>query len=155
MQLRKLFKRPIVINVSKAYRSLLAIVLSLLLLSQFVLTTPGVRAVLTYIDKFEGIYANSQAARPTLVEITLLLVDAQPSADIEILQNGQPIAIFYEREISITVSDNSVIEIDGRKVKNPFSVKVINIPSDIEAENIEETVVVNSNISLIGRIFIK
>jgi hypothetical protein len=151
----KLVKKPLFINPGRLFRILTIITLSLLLLAQLVLTTPGIRAVLTYTDKFEGLYGNSQTQSSTLGEITLTLQGVEPASDIEILQNGQPIAIFYEAEINITVSDNSVIEIDGRKVKTPFSVRVSKLSPNIEAEDIPQIVHVNSDISLIGRIFVK
>lgn len=145
----------IIFNINKFYRNLLLLLLSILLLSQLVLTLPGGRAVLTDADNFEGIYKNGENPSATLAEITLTLIDAQPGSDIEILQNGQPIAIFYNENIKVTVSDNSVLEIDGRRVNKPFSVSVSGIPSNIDAENITDIVHVNSNISLIGRIFVK
>jgi hypothetical protein len=151
----KLVKKPLFINPGRLFRILTIITLSLLLLAQLVITTPGIRAVLTYTDKFEGLYGNSQTQSSTLGEITLTLQGVEPASDIEILQNGQPIAIFYEAEINITVSDNSVIEIDGRKVKTPFSVRVSKLSPNIEAEDIPQIVHVNSDISLIGRIFVK
>ena len=141
----KLVKKPLFINPGRLFRILTIITLSLLLLAQLVLTTPGIRAVLTYTDKFEGLYGNSQTQSSTLGEITLTLQGVEPASDIEILQNGQPIAIFYEAEINITVSDNSVIEIDGRKVKTPFSVRVSKLSPNIEAEDIPQIVHVNSD----------
>lgn len=146
--------KPIFINLSRTYKISMFILVGLLLLSQLVLTTPGARAVLTYIDKFEGAYVSS-VNTGRLGEITLSLVGIEPVSDIEILQNGQPIAIFYEKEVKITVSDNSVIEIDGRNVKTPFTVEIKGITSNIDIENNVTSIEVNSNISLIGRIFIK
>ncbi|MCK9479691.1 MAG: hypothetical protein M0R40_09395 [Firmicutes bacterium] len=145
----------IIFNINKVYRVLLFVFVSALLISQLALTLPAGRAVLTNTDNFEGIYKNGENQPSTLAEITLTLVDAQPCPDIEILQNGQPIAIFYEEKIKVTVSDNSVLEIDGRRVNKPFSVVVSDIPSNIDIENIANIAQVNSDISLIGRIFVK
>ena len=72
----KLVKKPLFINPGRLFRILTIITLSLLLLAQLVLTTPGIRAVLTYTDKFEGLYGNSQTQSSTLGEITLTLQGA-------------------------------------------------------------------------------
>jgi hypothetical protein len=143
----------VVINVRKLYRAAMAVLVSALLLAQLALTTPGARTVLTFIDRFEGGGVADSAG--TLAELTLSLIGAEPAPEIEILQNGQPVAVFYDREIKITVSDNSVIEIDGRKIKKPFTVEITAVSPNAALENNTASVAVNSNISRIGRIFIK
>lgn len=146
--------KPIYINLTKTYKATMYVLVAVLLMVQLALTTPGARAVLTFTDKFEGVM-KSDSDKSSLGEITLSLVDLEPVSDIEILQNGQPIAMFYDKEIKITVSDNSVIEIDGRRVKTPFAVEISGVSSNIEIEGKTTYVNVNSNISLIGRVFIK
>lgn len=150
----QIFKKRIVfINLSKVYKISMYVLVAALLVTQLALTTPGARAVLTFIDKFEGVLSTEGTS--TLGEITLTLIDAEPTSEILVLQNGRPIAMFYDREIKITVSDNSVIEIDARKVKTPFAVEISNISSNIEIENNVTYIEVCSDISLVGRIFIR
>ena len=117
-------KKPIYINLSKAYKITIFILTAVLLIAQLALTTPGARVVLTYIDKFEGVYTNAENYSSKLGELKLILEGINPSADIEVLQNGKTIAFFYDNAITITVSDNSVIEIDGRDISEPFVVRV-------------------------------
>ncbi|NLB82507.1 MAG: hypothetical protein GX800_13070 [Clostridiaceae bacterium] len=148
-------RKAIIFNVNKIYLNILIIVLSALMLSQFVLTFPNARAVFTNTERFESLYKNADDSTSSLAELTLLLTGTEPTSDIEFMQNGQPIAVFYDRKITVTVSDNSVLEIDGTRVKDPFSVQIIEMSSNIDAESISSSVNVNSNISFVGRIFIK
>ncbi|OQB15904.1 MAG: hypothetical protein BWY15_00030 [Firmicutes bacterium ADurb.Bin193] len=147
-------KKPVVINLGKLYRVAMFVLIPVLLATQLALTTPGYRAVLTFIDKFEGAYS-SENERSALGELTLTLEGTEPSPDIEILQNGQPVSVFYDKTITITVSDNSVIEIDGRKIKTPFFVVITAVSENIEIENNPDILEVKSNICYVGRIFIK
>lgn len=148
-------KKPIFINLSKVYKIFLFALTAILLITQLALTTPGARTVLTYIDRFEGVYTNAENYAPSLGELKLVLEGVNPSSEIEVLQNGKAIAFFYDDTINITVSDNSVIEIDGTSVLEPFNVRINKVTENIKIENDPDSVQINSNISLLGRIFIK
>ena len=125
-----------------------------MLISQLALTTPNARVLLTTIDKDEDVSVSSNQDSIRLGEITLRLNGIHPSDDIKILQNGEPIAVFYDKEIKITVADNSVIEIDGSKIKQEFYIDILNISNNIKFENVSQ-IKVNSNIAMVGRIFVK
>mgnify|MGYP000887719318 CR=1 FL=1 len=151
----RIFKNfRIFLNIHKAYKAVMLVLTVVLLFVQLALTNPNGRSVLTFIDKYEGgLSLDSNVSQ--LGEIKLSLVGAEPSAHIEILQNGQPIAYFYDTQITITVSDNSVIEIDGRRVKESFSVEITEMTPNIQIENAATVAEVNSNIAPIGRVLIK
>jgi len=146
--------RIVKFNLSNIFNSLLFLFIAIMLISQLALTTPNARFLLTTVDKDEDVSVSSNQDSIRLGEITLKLNGIQPSDEIKILQNGEPIAVFYDKEIKITVADNSVIEIDGSKIKQEFYVDILNISDNIKLENISQ-IRVKSNIAMIGRIFIK
>ncbi len=143
----------IYINVHKTYRLVMTALVAALLLTQLALTSPAARSALTFTDRLEGVSGDGRASM--LGEIKLTLVGAAPSSEIEVLQNGQTIAFFFDREVTLTVSDNSVIEIDGRASKEPFVVNVHTVSPNITIENSVTAAEVRSNIALIGRVFVK
>ena len=51
----------------------------------------------------------------------------QPSGNIKILVNGNEAASLSNKSIELTVMNNSVIEIDGRRVDYPFEVTAISV----------------------------
>jgi len=146
--------RIVKLNLSNIFNSLLFVFITIMLISQLALTTPNARVLLTTIDKDEDVSVSSNQDSIRLGEITLRLNGIHPSDDIKILQNGEPIAVFYDKEIKITVADNSVIEIDGSKIKQEFYIDILNISNNIKFENVSQ-IKVNSNIAMVGRIFVK
>lgn len=146
--------RIVKFNLSNIFNSLLFVFIAIMLISQLALTTPNARFLLTTIDKNEDVSVSSNQDSIRLGEITLKLNGIHPSDEIKILQNGEPIAVFYDKEIKITVADNSVIEIDGSKIKQEFYIDILNISDNIKLENVSQ-IRVNSNIAMIGRIFVK
>ena len=146
--------RIVKLNLSNIFNSLLFVFITIMLISQLALTTPNARVLLTTIDKDEDVSVSANQDSIRLGEITLRLNGIHPSDDIKILQNGEPIAVFYDKEIKITVADNSVIEIDGSKIKQEFYIDIINISNNIKFENVSQ-IKVNSNIAMVGRIFVK
>ena len=147
-------KKPIYINLSSMFKITVYALTALLLIAQLALTTPGARAVLVVVDRLEGA-ADSSGDTAALGEIKLILEGIEPSSSIEVLQNGRSVMFFYDREVSLTVSDNSVIEIDGTSINTPFAVRVNKLSDNVTIENDAVLVEVNSNISVLGRIFIK
>jgi len=147
-------RKPIYINLSRMFKITVYILTALLLTAQLALTIPGARTVLTFVDRLEGV-GDSSGVTTALGEIKLTLDGIEPSSSIDVLQNGRSVMFFYDREISLTVSDNSVIEIDGTSINTPFTVRVSKLSDNIKIENDAVSVEVNSNISILGRIFIK
>ncbi len=146
--------RIVKLNLSNIFNSLLFVFITIMLISQLALTTPNARVLLTTIDKDEDVSVSANQDSIRLGEITISLNGVHPSDDIKILQNGEPIAVFYDKEIKITVADNSVIEIDGSKINKEFYVDIINVSDNIKFENVSQ-IRVNSNIAMVGRIFVK
>jgi len=146
--------RIVKLNLSNVFNSLLFVFITIMLISQLALTTPNARFFLNTIDKDEGVSVSANQDSIRLGEITLRLNGVHPSDDIKILQNGEAISVFYDKEVKITVADNSVIEIDGSKTKQEFYVEILSVSDNIRLETVSQ-IRVNSNIAMIGRVFVK
>ncbi|MBQ4542620.1 MAG: hypothetical protein IJM94_00670 [Clostridia bacterium] len=140
------------INFEKFLKISAITVFVIVVFMQVVISVPKLNMLFCKITDKEYIQAISESQLVKSSEITLGLIDIQPDNDIVVLLNGEEIAVFNQRTINVSVYDNSVIEIDGRDAKKTFKVQ-ISCNNDIR-HNFVETVTVEKNIALVGRIFI-
>lgn len=140
------------INFEKFLKISAITVFVIVVFMQVVISVPKLNMLFCKITDKEYIQAISESQLVKSSEITLGLIDIQPDNDIVVLLNGEEIAVFNQRTINVSVYDNSVIEIDGRDAKKTFTVQ-ISCNNDIR-HNFVETVTVEKNIALVGRIFI-
>lgn len=138
----------------KIWSVLTVALLATLLTAQLWLTMPSSRAVVATIDDFEPI-TGSTANSLEFGEITLRLIGTAPSADIILLQNGQPIAFFDQEYITITVSNNALLEVSALSTKQSFKVAIESCSPNITLTNKENIADVNSNIAILTRVFVE
>lgn len=79
---------------------------------------------------------------------------SNPSDKLFLLQNGERTAVLNKESVEIKVSDNSVVEIDGRDTNAKCTIKITEISDNVDGFY-EENIDVNSNIVILGRFFIK
>ncbi len=79
---------------------------------------------------------------------------SNPSDNLYLLQNGEKISILNKENIEINVSDNSVIEIDGRDTNASCTVLITELSENIHGFY-EKKVDIKSNIVILGRFFLK
>ncbi len=79
---------------------------------------------------------------------------SNPSDNLFLLENGEKTNVLNKESIEFTISDNSVIEIDGRNIDKECTVKIIELSENIDGFY-EEFVNVESNIKILGRFFVK
>lgn len=127
--------RLIKINYDKIIYNFVFIFACLLIISQIVLTVNNAN---TYVSTDDEVVFN----------VTLKLSGVKPSEKIAILCNGDPVAYFVNDTINLTVKNNSVIEIDGRKINKDFNVE---ITCDKHIDDIPQKINVTSNIAMVGR----
>ena len=130
------------------------ILLFALLSSQLGLTIPAVRTALTNVSDYESA-AGMTEDNTQLGEITLSLKGLEANTDIKVLQNGEIVAFFTQNTMTVTVCNNSLIEIDGTKVENKFSVSIDNQSQNISFSDETREVVVDKNIVILTRVFVK
>lgn len=128
--------------------------LFLLMGAQLALTTPAARNTLSAVNDIETLGGQVEDGFK-LGQISLSLVGTEPSKDIKILLNGQVIALFVQKQIDITVSNNALLEIDGSAIKEPFSVKIDHVPENISFQDGKNSTEIKSNIGILARIFVK
>ncbi|MDR0930372.1 MAG: hypothetical protein LBM38_01300 [Clostridiales bacterium] len=91
-------------------------VLFIILFGVSVIALGITQLLLVFPEGRDALYSRAEnvgnANNIALGELTLAL-NGEPSDNIKVLQNGKVIALFNKPTITITVSDNSVIEIDS------------------------------------------
>ena len=137
----------------KIWGVLTVALLAALLTAQLWLTMPSSRAVMATIDDFEPVSGGTVNSLE-LGEITLRLVGIRPSGDIVLLQNGQPIAFFDQESITVTVSNNALLEVYTLPIKQSFKVAIESYSPNITLTNKENIVDVNSSITILTRVFV-
>ena len=122
-----------------------------MIVSQFLLKSDFYKSQLSLLHKMESKYVFSEQDVKRgyiVVEIT------HPSESLFLLQNGEKMKTLTEEFVKVEVSDNSVIEIDGRNSKLVSVVKIIEI-SDGVSGFYEKEINVESNVVIMGRFFVK
>ena len=122
-----------------------------MIVSQFLLKNDFYKSKLSLLHKMESKYVFSEQDVKRgyiVVEIT------HPSESLFLLQNGEKMKTLTEEFVKVEVSDNSVIEIEGRNSKLVSVVKIIEI-SDGVSGFYEKEINVESNVVIMGRFFVK
>ena len=148
------------INIINKYSERIVIALGvlcfvILIVSQIGLGNEATRTFFTNIEKYEGVGVKDIGNVFKEGELTLQLIGTQPSENIKVLLNGNQDSAFTSESIRIKVRNNSVVEIDGSKVKTPFRVKVIGQSENISGTYVDNEIEIKSNISILTRIFLK
>lgn len=131
-------------NFSKIFCSILFILFFVLITIQILIYTGVGKSLYTMGNLNENKYG----------EITLELIDTKPDEKISVLQNGEPVATFFEKTVKVNVPDNSVIEIDGSKIEKIFSVQTTGFSDNIVNKN-SKKIKINRNIVILDRYFLK
>lgn len=119
--------------------------------TQMLLKNSVIKNKLSRLYEMESQYVYSEK------EITdgyIVIQISNPSDNLFLLQNGEKIAVLNTEKTQVDISDNSVIEVDGRNVNAQCSVKIVEISENIEGFY-EENISVKSNIVILGRFFMK
>ena len=120
-------------------------------ISQFFLKNEFSKNKLSILHNIESEYVYSEQNTKTgyiVIEISM------PSDNLFLLQNGEKITLLNKKQIKINITDNSVIEIDGRNTNGINIIKISEISENTEGFY-EKEVHVESNIVILGRFFVK
>lgn len=145
--------RIVKINFEKLLNSVVFIVATTVILAQTILTIPKLNSYFCNLSNKEYVETFSTSELNKTAEVTFELDSFEPNTAIKILQNGEEIGCFTDKKITVTVYENSVLEIDGRVIKKPFTVNVI-YDKSVDSK-LSNKIIVDSNIAMVGRIFIK
>lgn len=138
-------------KIKKVFKILLVSSLSLMCIVQILLLNDNIKNKISVIYNLESQYVYSEQEIPKgAVKIEI----SNPSDDIYILQNGEPIASLDKRNYTVEVFDNSVIEIDGREYDDKFNVKIVSVSDNLYGYY-EKKIEISQNIVILGRFFVK
>lgn len=119
--------------------------------TQMLLKNSELKNKLSLLYKFESQYVYSEKESN---EGYILIKISNPSDNLFLLQNGEKTAVLNNEEMQIDISDNSVIEIDGRNADAECIIEIINISKNTSGFY-DKNITVKSNIVILGRFFIK
>ncbi len=138
----------------KLLTRLLIVLIAILFTAQIGLLNKSTDTFFSDIEKYEGIDINDINKMLTEGELTLELIGIEPSKEIKILINGYEKYEFNEKTIQVKAKNNNVIEIDGTKVKKPFTVKIIKASENIITSSLYKEALVQGNIIVLTRILL-
>ena len=79
---------------------------------------------------------------------------SNPSDNLYLMENGEKTMKLNTRTAKITVSDNSVIEIDGIDCETQCNIQISDISENLDGF-FRDKINVSSNIVILGRFFVK
>ena len=122
-----------------------------MLITQVLLKNSDINTKISKLYEYESQYVYSENK---ISSGYIIIKISNPSDKLFLLQNGEKIAVLNKKEVKVDISDNSVIEVDGRSVNNEFDLKITDFSENIEGFY-EKDISVKSNIVILGRFFIK
>ncbi len=126
-----------------------------LISTQIGLINKSTRTYLTKVDKYEGINLKEITEVTNMGQLTLQIEGTKPNKKIKVLINGLPEYEFDKEIIIIQARNNSLIEVDGSKLKNQFKVKIIRCSDNILKSDCNKIIDINSNIEILTRVFLE
>ncbi len=124
---------------------------SLMVTAQIMLKNSFLKNRLSFLHEMESRYVYSEK----VIDSGYIVIEiSAPSDNLFLLQNGEKILSLSKKQIKVDISDNSVIEIDGRYTDSKCNIKITEI-SDKTNGFYENEVNVDSNIVILGRFFVK
>ncbi len=123
----------------------------ILILSQALLKNPVLKNKMSELYEMESmyVYSENESAKGYIIIQTL-----SPSEELYILQNGEKTEIMNKEKIKIDIYDNTVIEIDGSNLEEKIQVDLTEASDNIYGYY-KDKIIVNSNITILGRFFLK
>lgn len=139
----RIFKKIFIISTLTAF--------VVLIMTQMLLKNSDLKNRLSLLYEFESQYVYSEKESN---EGYILIKVSNPSDKLFLLQNGEKTMVLNNEEMQIDISDNSVIEIDGRSTDAECIVNITYI-SENTTGFYDENITVKSNIVILGRFFTK
>lgn len=125
----------------------------LLLVSiQAVLLIPSVRDTFNLTDKSIGEPLSKDDYLYKQGEVTLKMIGTEPDPTVQILVNGEAVAIFENLIMKVSVNDGDVIEIDGSHSLIGHIIMVDSVSNNISSECSTSVAKVNSNIQKLVKV---
>lgn len=123
-----------------------------LILVQIILVVPSARENLKLSDNSIGVPLGSDEYLYNQGQLTLKMIGSDPDPTIQILVNGDAVAIFENLEMNISVRDGDVIEIDGSQSLLGHIIRVESVSANISSKCSTAVAKVESNIQTLVKV---
>ena len=123
-----------------------------LILVQIVLIVPFARENLRISDNSIGVPLGSDEYLYNQGQITLKMIGNDPDSTIQILVNGDAVAMFENLVMNINVKDGDVIEIDGSQSLLGHIIRVESVSPNINSKCSNAVAKVESNIQTLVKV---
>lgn len=119
--------------------------------TQVLLKNSYAKKILSRLYEMESQYVYSEQE---LKSGYIVINVSNPSDNLYLMENGEKTMKLNTRTAKITVSDNSVIEIDGIDCETQCNIQISDISENLDGF-FEDKINVSSNIVILGRFFVK
>jgi len=119
----------------------------IVVLSQVLLTMPGARYVMSYVDRLEGV-----ALDPGGPSVTVLMSRGNPGHAAYLLVNGQRASSFALGIITVGVNAGDLLEVDGTGLDGDGTFQVAATTGGVLAPAKGSEVVTHRGVTSLGRV---
>ncbi len=123
-----------------------------LILVQTVLVVPSLRSRFHMTDKSMGLPLNGDEYLYQQGQMTVEIIGSEPDAALRILVNGDNVAAFDATQMTISVKDGDVVEIDGSHSAVGHVVKIKSATTNISSKCKNAMVNIDSNIRTLVKV---
>lgn len=113
---------------------------------QTIMLVPSIRDTFNLTDKSIGEPLSKDDYLYKKGQITLKMIGSEPDPTVQILVNGDSVAMFENLEMNVNVNDGDVIEIDGTHSLIGHIIKVDSVSKNISSKCADSVVKIESNI---------
>lgn len=128
--------------------SIILLLMGAVVLAQLFLIRPDTRSVFTDADFFEG----TENLNVTQKKAWITLETERPEPGLFVLVNGKKQESFFNKKITISVQEHSLIQVLKEGVNHPVTVEITGISGFVKRQNLNLKVGGAENIFYIGRI---
>lgn len=120
------------IKIEKVLIGGFAICFTILIIAQLLMLNRDIRVFLTQEKKVEGVILIGSGAVYSKGVIVLELDDLDGAENVWILVNGKKVANFRNKQATISVKDDDLIEIDATQITEKVRVKVVSYSNNVK-----------------------
>ncbi len=132
-----------------------SICFALLILAQVLMTFPNARMFLTQEEKVEGVFLEKSDALYDKGVVVIELINHERIDAAWVLVNGQKKVNFTGKQVSISVKDTDLIEVDGTKVDGIIKVRIASCSTNIDLLIDNSVLDIDGNIGVLARARLK
>lgn len=129
--------------------------LSVLIIAQLLMVNSEIRTFLTQEERVEGVFMDNSGVLYDKGFLVMELINKESMNDVWIMVNGERVANFYKKQVSISVKDSDLVEIDARTTNSPAKVRVSSFSSNVKLLIDNSGKEFDKNIGIIARVRIK